>query len=580
MLNEFVSLSRKGEAVWIADVRAAFAADKTARPLVARLECLDGSVRDYSFALPIWSTAAERSFVLDYLTAGVFNILSCCSGRTLTLCLDTGDDELVRLAQDCLASFASVPGLRKVLNIAARLCRGMGCGAFKMQLACTGQYPPAEPLQKTFGGQLGESLRAAVQRCMSGAYCGIDVGGTDIKLAVSLDGRLLAVKEYDWNPAASPTAGGITGPVLLLARLMRACVIADGLPADCAPAGALAAALRKDADHAEMEAAAAACESAAETLPLFSGIGLSFPDVVINNRILGGETPKTKGMRENAALDYETEFGKLGDIGASLARLCAPEGRVRIINDGPMAAFSAAAELAQSGDAELGTRGVVAHSLGTDLGTGWIEAGGAIPSIPLELYDLLLDLGSEPWKKYDPSDLRSVRNENSGLAGVRRYLGQAAAYRMAQLLEPELLRGFTAERDGVISVITSPEDLRKPCLEHLMNAAAAGDEPAREIFRRIGVNLAQLTREMEHILHTGTDSRFLFGRFAKRPECFGLIKQGFASVIPDMELFAADDGLARSALMSQLRQRGGVTVAQFAQAIGAIYYSAMQEDKP
>ena len=151
---------------------------------------------------------------------------------------------------------------------------------------------------------------------------------------------------------------------------------------------------------------------------------------------------------------------------------------------------------------------------------------------------------------------------------------------MAQLLEPELLRGFTAERDGVISVITSPEDLRKPCLEHLMNAAAAGDEPAREIFRRIGVNLAQLTREMEHILHTGTDSRFLFGRFAKRPECFGLITQGFASVIPDMELFAADDGLARSALMSQLRQRGGVTVAQFAQAIGAIYYSAMQEDKP
>ena len=27
MLNEFVSLSRKGEAVWIADVRAAFAAE-------------------------------------------------------------------------------------------------------------------------------------------------------------------------------------------------------------------------------------------------------------------------------------------------------------------------------------------------------------------------------------------------------------------------------------------------------------------------------------------------------------------------------------------------------------------------
>ena len=33
-----------------------------------------------------------------------------------------------------------------------------------------------------------------------------------------------------------------------------------------------------------------------------------------------------------------------------------------------MAAFSAAAELAQDGDAQLGESGVIAHSLGTDLG--------------------------------------------------------------------------------------------------------------------------------------------------------------------------------------------------------------------
>ena len=58
-----------------------------------------------------------------------------------------------------------------------------------------------------------------------------------------------------------------------------------------------------------------------------------------------------------------------------------------------------------------------------------------------------MDLGSDKWRAYNPDDLRSVRNENSGLPGLRRYLGQAAAYRMAWQLEPELLGGIY-EKNG------------------------------------------------------------------------------------------------------------------------------------
>ena len=54
-------------------------------------------------------------------------------------------------------------------------------------------------------------------------YIGIDIGGTDIKAAVAADGRLVCVKEYDWNPAASPTAEGIIAPIELLVRLMACC---------------------------------------------------------------------------------------------------------------------------------------------------------------------------------------------------------------------------------------------------------------------------------------------------------------------------------------------------------------------
>ena len=577
MLDEFISLSQRGDALWISDVRRAFAAEPDAYRAVIRLECLDGTLRDYSCPLPHWENAAGRDFLAEYLTARIFNILSCFSGRALHVYLDLSAEEPRRLAEDCLATFTATPGLKKVLNIARRLCGSMDLPPFGMDVRDINDYAPA-PLREApaSGVSLNERLLAAIEAGGRGAYCGMDVGGTDIKLAAALDGRLLAVKEYDWNPAASPTADGITEPMLMLARLMRACVIADSLPKDHSALAVLAAALRKDADDEEIRTAISACEGAAAGLPLFDGLGLSFPDIVIGSRILGGETPKTKAMRENPDVDYETEFAKLSHVSESLAALCRPGVRVRIINDGPMAAFSAAAELAADGadGAEL-THGVVAYALGTDLGSGWIDARGDIPEIPLELYDLLLDLGSAPWKRVPPEDIRSVRNENSGLPGVRRYLGQAATYRLAQELQPSLLDGLTEESDGVIRIKTAPQDMRKPALERLMTAAVDGNEAAREIFRRIGSNLAALTEEMEYLLSTGTDSRYIFGRFAKIPGCFALIREGFGSVLPGMKFIAADDGLARSGLMRQLARLEGVTVAQFAQAVSAIYYSCM-----
>lgn len=208
MLNKFCSLSQKGEAVWINDVRAAFDADKNARPLTLRLTCLDGSGRGYDCPVPRWSNAQERGFVRDYLTARIFNVLSCWSGRELTAYFDTDDTELAALVEECIAAFGSVPGLKKVLNVAARLCRGTGNAPFEMKTGDIAAMPVLKSTVEKNAGQLGGRLRAAVDGCARGAYCGMDVGGTDIKLAVSLDGRLIAVKEYDWNPAASPTARG------------------------------------------------------------------------------------------------------------------------------------------------------------------------------------------------------------------------------------------------------------------------------------------------------------------------------------------------------------------------------------
>jgi hypothetical protein len=49
--------------------------------------------------------------------------------------------------------------------------------------------------------------------------------------------------------------------------------------------------------------------------------------------------------------------------------------------------------------------------------------------------------------------------------------------------------------------------------------------------------------------------------------------------MPELELLPADDTLACSPLMLQLAARTDVTVAQFGQAVGALYYGALQEDR-
>lgn len=86
---------------------------------------------------------------------------------------------------------------------------------------------------------------------------GIDIGGTDIKLAVSVDGRLALCKEFDWFPASFATAEELIAPILLLTRLLRA---AGTLFAQGKAARLDTAALSKTATLEEMERGAAAME--------------------------------------------------------------------------------------------------------------------------------------------------------------------------------------------------------------------------------------------------------------------------------------------------------------------------------
>lgn len=537
----YILSAEAGEAVWLGDLRASGASAPGAERLVLRLTGCDGLQEDFSLFLPPWRGEKERGFALSLLSACVFNLLSARGGRELKIFSRRENEALAALLGELEGVFQLRQSVRrgcgKAVSVSNRISAALGGGPFAFAFEDLGRCGPLPPREeKPAPVRLDEKLRAVAEKAENAFCCGMDVGGTDVKLAVSRGGRLLFTREFDWNPAQSPTADGLIEPLLAL-----------------------------------LDEALEACGGGA-----FDAIGLSFPDVVIRDRILGGETPKTRGLRENPALDYEREFARLGGLRERMLRRCVPGGRVRLTNDGNMAAFSAAMELACGGETDL-SGGVLAHTLGTDLGSGWLLPDGRVPELPLEMYDFLVDLGSFPQRRYAPADLRSVCNENSGLPGARRYLGQAACYRMAWELEPSLLDGFTEERDGLLQIQSSPRDLRKPCLERLMALAEEGNAAAEEIFRRIGEHLAQVNREMDFILRPETRTRYLYGRFVKRARCFELIREGCEAVSPGLRLVAADEDLACSPLMRQLAQRPGVTVAQLGQAVGAIYFAMMED---
>lgn len=572
MLQERIRQAGKGLPLWIGDFREEARLAEHAE-LVLVLETPDGEERSFLWPVPFWKSEDERQLILAYLAAAVFNTLSCFGGASLTLYVPASSPELLSVAEELRALFQidsqKRSGYGKVVQISDRLCRASGKGRFQFRVRVGA--PVRTVSEKTPGeAALSSRLRRLTGKAARGLYCGIDVGGTDIKAAVSLDGRLLCTKEYDWNPASFSTMEELTEPVVLLARLLRL--------APCLPDRAeFASALRKDADLAGMRAFVTQAERGlTEALPRFDGIGLSFPDVVVKDRILGGETPKTKGIRENRALDYEAELQKLSRLGETLAPLCRAGVRVRITNDGNAAAFTSAVEMACQDQVLDG--GVFAHSLGTDLGTGWLPPDGSFRPYVLEMYDFFLDLGSFPQRIFAPEDVRSSLSENSGLPDARKYLGQAAAFRYAYEKKPSLLEGFLSYSGDKITLSTAPVDQRKPCLEHLMQQAEQGDAEACEIFRQIGRNLGQISREIAFLLQPEVERRYLFGRFVKSPRCFRLLQEGCGEIMPSLTLCPADASLASSPLMRQLAQQSGVTVAQFGQAVGAIYLGAYQED--
>lgn len=594
MLQDFLKRAIAGENVYITEVKKAFGILKDSCKIKCVLSLLDkDKEKTYAIRIPELSglNEAETEFVRRYFYARIYNILSTLGGTKMTFYFNTADKRLLELVGSLDEAFciktekAKRQGYGKCINVIDRMTERLRGGSFVFELRDIGLFKASGCFEEEKSVSALEVFRKAANSLGGKILCGMDVGGTDIKIAVSVDDKIVCFKEYDWFPAQFTFIHQLIGPILLLARLVRAKICLDQskreVPAEVARA--LETAMRRDAGDREILDAVQLAEKLQGDGLLFDGIGLCFPDVVVKDKIVGGETYKTRGIRQNPDIAYDAEFKKLTDLDCLLGKFCKEGGSVKITNDGPMAAFTAAVELSVSGDAGQVEDGVFAHTLGTELGSGWIDENGTIPDIPLEVYNYIIDLGNYLAKEYEPDDVRSINNFNTGLAGtLQKYTSQSGVFRLAvryfkesrpDLYEQFLKKGFITETEKGIYMQTEPKDMRKPFLEYVMELAEKEDcEVCRKIFREIGEYLAVTWAETEDILHPKVKSRVQFGRLVKRKACFNLMLDGARKLIPGIEMLVADEDLANTVLMKQLKEDKVYTVAQFAQAVGAIYY--------
>lgn len=600
MLKEFIQDAKNSKTVYISTVHEAFEnlPEHEKQTFQCVLNLIERNEKKlFEISLPVFCRLnnEEIEFAKNYVWARIYNVLSSLGGRSMDIYADKENKPLMALLDSiedvfCISSSRKDrKGYGRCINVIDRMLDALcpDTDGFRFHIHDQIEFKSNEPCKAKLDDE--KSLVDATCHMEGKTICGIDVGGTDIKIVLVRDEKIDCYKEYDWFPASFKESIQLVEPICMITRLMRVkASLDDSHKEKSTLADKVEKALDKEASDEFIINVIEEAEAFLEgELVLFDAVGLCFPDVVVKNKIVGGEVYKTRGIRHNPSIDYEDDFKQLTNLDERLRAFCKYDTSVNIINDGPMAAFTAALENIAATGLKSVKNGVFAHTLGTELGTGWVLGNGEVPDIPLEIYNFIIDLGSFPEKRFPSDDLRSLNNFNTDLPGtLQKYTSQSGVFRLAMkyfpsqrpdLFEELIEKGFVVKQEvhGEIGyyVPTEPKDQRKPFLEFMMALPEREkDEVNDRIWREIGEFLAIASLEMDHILTIDTPVRILFGRLVKNRRCFELMKEGAKSISEHYIFEPANADMANTCLMMQLKAHPIYTVAQFAQAVGAAYF--------
>lgn len=546
--------------------------------------------RKLCFEMPKGETLqGERELYRRYLLAMMNNLLVSFGGAGLELYFDETDQELKSLTEEAVAEFQadSPRNDRKsygvYLNYINRMNVFLGLGRFAFQMKDLSAWPKLDPEKeyRIYVPQKEEEelklLKRTATELEGRCICSLDVGGNSIKGAVVKDGRALVLKEYQWYPTGCRTAQEMNDPMLLMVRFLSACT---GLMERDGNLAAAEAAFAKNVPYGQLLAETEALErSGICTKGRFDAIVIGFPDIVVHNKIAGGESFKHQGMKNNPDTDYEVEFFKTSDLD-KLAAPYAKEGApVVVLNDGNAASYITSVEQTFAPESFIDENGMFCCTIGTEMGTGFISRGGTIQHIPLEGFQHVIDLGNEEYRKYPPADLRSVNSTNTGIPGVvQKYISQMGLFRMAltalweskdplfEKLQEMGLIAYNAGADTLYSVL-EPEDRRGTLTRFLVSQLSEGCPAVEEAFRMMGKAMGILIDQDRLIFPEITTRRLLSGGIIADDRAFALMREGLRAYNPSYDVMRLDEETMYSPLLRSMtpEQRS------FNVAIGSAY---------
>lgn len=555
-----------------------------------------GDYRNINLKLPKFEEDNKQllNLVERYILATLNNLLISFGGVKLKIYLNMDNQALISIVKNAVHEFSinsndnNRKGYGSYINYINRINNLLGREKFSVEYIDMSLYqiPEESKGYKIYSPQNiereAEYLRRSATELKGKLFCGIDIGGNSIKAAAVVNGEIALVKGYRWFPDAYKTADEINNPVLMLIRFMRAYLIYKDMHKDDPLLLAQSEVFEENASYSCIEKYTKDMEALTnKDLCIFDGIAIGFPDIVINNKVSGGETPKQRGIRESSGVNYESEFLKMSHLNALAEQYIKPDGKVVVLNDGNLASFIVSVEQAFSDEGRIGDNGMFAHTIGTDLGTGFISKTGTIQEIPLECYQYVIDLGSLQESQYIAKDVRSIRNLNTGIPGsVQKYVSQIGMLRLAiknikqynsklynNLFEKGYLQKIQLDEQETLIIPTEPIDKRGELTRYLIELLNEGNTEIEKTFLEMGEMLGKTIEETKFFFPEIPTSRLISGGIVANDTCFNLLRKGVQRVNKKYEIKRLDEDVVESPLLKRL----DIKDRNYISAVGAVY---------
>ncbi|MBF0216447.1 MAG: methyltransferase domain-containing protein [Candidatus Omnitrophica bacterium] len=399
---------------------------------------------------------------------------------------------------------------------------------------------------------------------------GVDVGGSDVKLLLYKGKDIIFYKKYNWAP--ENFTKGSTEHVDTMRDLIYIMELKAILSQRTQPDQELdvlekeidSVSYRSDVSSAENEAASEASivkirsiierageneyiksrlySASGEKQKILAGVGISWPDIIVDNLIVGGDTAKTKGLTKE-------EFNEIVTPMADTLKISLGGVPVVIKNDGDVGAFWASVELNRGN--------VLALALGTSLAGGYVPHSGVLGNLRTYASRMIIDMRKDNEVSYE-----KFPGTPTGIAAL--YLSQKNIMILAKEKGLDL---------GPVKSAGRAQQLKY--VQKILNENLPGADIVREIYDEMGLYMASFLAEIsdyyDHrdlirtVVVTGRcfespeGNRIMLGNGRDKGRIHRVLNDSYPE-IADLEIMLAEELAGNDP-----------SVNAFAQAMGAAY---------